>query len=51
MDRDLRVPYIMSEESIDLIRAMLNRDVDDRIDIVGVLEHPWFTNAAAEQEG
>ncbi|EOD49647.1 putative serine threonine-protein kinase ppk6 protein [Neofusicoccum parvum UCRNP2] len=41
MDHDLRVPYIMSEESIDLIRLMLNRDVDQRITIGQVLEHPW----------
>ncbi|KAH7360798.1 hypothetical protein BKA65DRAFT_493984 [Rhexocercosporidium sp. MPI-PUGE-AT-0058] len=41
MDRDLRIPYVMSEESIDLIRAMLDRDVDSRIAIEKVLEHPW----------
>jgi len=50
MDRDLRVPYIMSEDSIDLIRAMLNRDVDSRIDIEGVLEHPWFTEDEVEDD-
>ncbi|KAL2074690.1 hypothetical protein VTL71DRAFT_8469 [Oculimacula yallundae] len=41
MDRDLRVPYVMSEDSINLIRAMLDRDVDSRITIEKVLEHPW----------
>ena len=41
MDRDLRVPYVLSEESIDLVRRMLDRDVAQRIDIGGVLEHPW----------
>jgi protein-serine/threonine kinase len=41
MDRDLRVPYIMSEDSIDLIRAMLDRDVVSRITIEKVMEHPW----------
>ena len=41
MDHDLRVPYIMSEESIDLIRLMLNRDVDKRSTITQVLDHPW----------
>lgn len=41
MDRDLRVPYTISDDSIDLIRNMLNRDVAQRIDIVKVLEHPW----------
>ncbi|PVI02928.1 Pkinase-domain-containing protein [Periconia macrospinosa] len=41
MDHDLRVPYIMSEESIKLIRLMLDRDVERRITISQVLEHPW----------
>ena len=43
MDRDLRIPYVMSEHSIDLVRAMLDRDVDSRITIEKVLEHPWCT--------
>jgi protein-serine/threonine kinase len=50
MDRDLRVPYIMSEDSIDLIRAMLNRDVDSRIDIEGVLKHPWLREDRGEDD-
>jgi protein-serine/threonine kinase len=41
MDHDLRVPYIMSEDNLDLIRLMLDRDVDQRISISQVLEHPW----------
>ncbi|KAI8635068.1 Pkinase-domain-containing protein [Xylariaceae sp. FL1651] len=41
MDRDLRVPYTISDESIDLIRCMLNRDVSQRYDIDQVLQHPW----------
>ncbi|KAI1769961.1 Pkinase-domain-containing protein [Hypoxylon cercidicola] len=41
MDRDLRVPYIISEESIDLIRCMLDRDVSQRYDIDQVIQHPW----------
>jgi protein-serine/threonine kinase len=47
MDRDLRVPYIMSDDSIDLIRLMLDRDVDSRISIEEVLEHPWFRTSLA----
>ena len=43
MDHDLRVPYVMSEDSIDLVRKMLNRDVERRIGIQAVLEHPWCT--------
>lgn len=41
MDRDLRIPYEMSADSINLIRAMLERDVASRITIEQVLEHPW----------
>ncbi|KAJ4304458.1 serine/threonine protein kinase [Collariella sp. IMI 366227] len=41
MDRDLRVPYTISDESIDLIRKMLDRDVKARYDIEQVLNHPW----------
>ena len=41
MDRDLRVPYIMSDESIDLIRLMLDRDVECRVTIEEVITHPW----------
>lgn len=42
MDRDLRIPYIMSEDSIDLIRLMLDRDVESRVTIEQVVRHPWF---------
>jgi protein-serine/threonine kinase len=41
MDRDLRIPFIISEDSIDLIRCMLNRDVTQRYTIEQVLDHPW----------
>ena len=41
MDQDLRVPFVMSEDSIDLIRSMLDRDVDKRIGIEDVVEHLW----------
>jgi protein-serine/threonine kinase len=41
MDRDLRIPFVISEESIDLIRSMLDRDVGQRYNIEQVLAHPW----------
>jgi protein-serine/threonine kinase len=41
MDRDLRIPYFMSLGSVELIRFMLDRDVDSRYTIEKVLEHPW----------
>lgn len=43
IDRDLRVPYVMSEDSIDLIRRMLDRNLDTRITIEEVIAHPWCT--------
>jgi protein-serine/threonine kinase len=51
MDHDLRVPYVMSEASIDLIRLMLNRDVDQRATISEVLEHRWCKGVGAEMDG
>ena len=42
MDHGLRVPFVSSEDCIHLIRLMLTRDVEARIDIVGVLSHPWL---------
>ena len=41
LDHELRIPWIMSENSIDLIKAMLDRDVDRRMTISQVREHPW----------
>ncbi len=41
LDHELRIPWIMSEPSIDLIKAMLNRDVDQRLSIMQVKEHGW----------
>jgi protein-serine/threonine kinase len=45
MDRDLRIPFILSEQSIDLIRSMLDRDVSQRYDIEKVIEHPWLQDS------
>ena len=50
MDHDLRVPYVISEASIDLVRAMLNRDVDQRITISEVLDHRWCKGEGMLQE-
>ncbi|KAI5254284.1 Pkinase-domain-containing protein [Aureobasidium subglaciale] len=50
MDHDLRVPYVMSEDCIDLIRKMLDRDVERRIGIQAVLDHPWCTYVDPEDE-
>lgn len=50
MDHDLRVPWVMSEESIDLVRLMLDRDVEKRITITQVLEHAWCSGGVGEGE-
>jgi protein-serine/threonine kinase len=50
MDHDLRVPWVMSEESIDLVRLMLDRDVEKRITISQVLEHPWCAGGNGEAD-
>ncbi|KAJ5132158.1 hypothetical protein N7448_006316, partial [Penicillium atrosanguineum] len=43
LDHPLRIPFLpFSENCIDLIRKMLDRDVDNRLTITEVLEHPWM---------
>lgn len=51
MDHELRVPWVMSEGSIELVRAMLNRDVASRFTIEEVSEHPWMKGEEMEVEG
>ncbi|KAF3917181.1 hypothetical protein ABW20_dc0103732 [Dactylellina cionopaga] len=41
MDHDIRIPWSISDDSIELIKGMLNRDVEKRLTISQVLEHPW----------
>jgi protein-serine/threonine kinase len=40
VDRDLRIPFIMSDDSIDLIQKMLDRDLSTRYTMAQVLTHP-----------
>ncbi|KAG0227340.1 hypothetical protein B0O80DRAFT_501901 [Mortierella sp. GBAus27b] len=42
LSRDLRVPFVLSEDSIALIRWMLSRDIDQRPFIEDVMAHPWM---------
>lgn len=45
LDHPLRIPFLpFSEDCIDLIRRMLDRDVDNRLTISEVMEHPWMTD-------
>ncbi|KAL0631805.1 serine/threonine protein kinase [Maublancomyces gigas] len=50
MDRELRIPFVMSEVSLDLIRLMLDRDVERRPTIEQVLAHPWFADLPGPEE-
>ncbi|KAG0215266.1 hypothetical protein BGX28_000485 [Mortierella sp. GBA30] len=49
LSRDLRVPFVLSEDSIGLIRWMLSRDIDKRPLIEDVLSHPWMTATKAQE--
>ncbi|CEG73269.1 hypothetical protein RMATCC62417_08681 [Rhizopus microsporus] len=42
MERELRIPFILSQESLDLIKKMLERDVEKRLTVHQVLAHPWL---------
>ncbi|KAL2819350.1 hypothetical protein BDW59DRAFT_165084 [Aspergillus cavernicola] len=45
LDHPLRVPFLpFSEDCIDLIKKMLDRDVDNRLIIGEVMEHPWMVD-------
>ncbi|EEH45298.2 CAMK/CAMKL/PASK protein kinase [Paracoccidioides brasiliensis Pb18] len=47
LDHPLRVPYLpFSEDCIDLVRKMLDRDVERRLTIEEVIQHPWMRPAA-----
>ena len=50
LDHELRVPWVMSEGSIDLVRAMLNRDIGSRLTIEGVADHPWIKGEDDDEE-
>ncbi|VVT56324.1 uncharacterized protein SAPINGB_P004968 [Magnusiomyces paraingens] len=42
MDHDLRVPFVMSEPCIDLIRMILTRPVRKRPSVEDIWNHPWI---------
>lgn len=44
METELRVPHVVSSDSLDLLEKMLQRDIDKRITVDQILEHPWFRN-------
>ncbi|KAJ1501930.1 hypothetical protein HMI54_009570 [Coelomomyces lativittatus] len=42
LSRSIRVPKVISDESVSLLKQMLNKDVKKRINIKQVLDHPWL---------
>lgn len=42
MDHELRVPHVVSEDSIDLVRRILTRDLRKRPTVDDVWAHPWL---------
>ncbi|RKF61696.1 Serine/threonine-protein kinase ppk6 [Erysiphe neolycopersici] len=40
-ESNLRIPYVMNEDNLSLIRAMLDQNVETRATIEEVLRHPW----------
>ena len=49
LDHELRIPWVMSESNIDLIRKMLDRDVEKRLDVEGVMGHEWCKEGDGEE--
>lgn len=42
MEGDLRIPYVISETSLTLIKKILVRDVDERPTITDIMEDEWL---------
>ncbi|KAI9492015.1 hypothetical protein BDB00DRAFT_873852 [Zychaea mexicana] len=42
LSHELRVPFVLSDGSLGLIKKMLDRNVDQRPNIHAVLAHPWL---------
>lgn len=42
MEGDLRVPFIVSEPSLDLVRQILNREISERPTITDIADHDWL---------
>ncbi|CAN6658687.1 serine/threonine-protein kinase Psk2p [Trichomonascus vanleenenianus] len=44
VDGNLRVPFVLSKESLDLVLMMLTRDVNKRPHLEAIERHPWLTS-------
>ncbi|AOW06594.1 hypothetical protein BKA91DRAFT_141627 [Yarrowia lipolytica] len=42
LEGELRVPFVMSDDCLDLIRMILNRDVNKRPTVEQIRDHPWL---------
>lgn len=42
MEGDMRVPFVVSKESLDLVKLILNREVADRPTITDIADHDWL---------
>ena len=49
LDHELRIPWVMSESNIGLIKAMLDRDVEKRLSVAQVMEHEWCVEGEEEK--
>jgi len=45
----LRIPFVMSNESLDMIKKLLTRNERARISIDKLFEHPWFSDIINEE--
>ncbi|KAL2914577.1 serine/threonine protein kinase [Polyrhizophydium stewartii] len=45
----LRIPFVLSPLSLDLLQQMLSRDLSKRPDIAAVLAHPWLADCQDAQ--
>lgn len=42
MEGELRVPFVVSESSLDLVKLILNREVSERPTITDIADHDWL---------
>ncbi|KAH6569191.1 hypothetical protein BASA60_006343 [Batrachochytrium salamandrivorans] len=41
----IRIPFVLSTESLDLLNMLLNREAEKRPTISEALAHPWFAKS------
>lgn len=48
MEKDLRIPFAMSEESLDLTKLILTRDIHKRPTVDDIWNHPWLQDSSSD---